>query len=109
MSRRLVLLLVVVASLAVTGAGVFVQEQSGSRPVAADSNTATGLDAPRAHKGDGLRLQSPLAQISRAVDAYGLEGALIVAQDMGIEIEGGVRVIVKATPGRASDVVDGAA
>ncbi len=109
MSRRLVLLLVVVASLAVTGAGVFVQERSGSRPVAADSNTATALDAPRAHKGDGLRLQSPLAQISRAVDAYGLEGASIVAQDMGIEIEGGVRVIVKAAPGRASEVVQSAA
>ena len=112
--NRILLLSLIIGILGAASVAIF-RDGDGSQDAGAAerqqavSNEGTDVGFTLLHKGGERKLQSPLAQISRALDAFGPEGADIVARDMGIAIEGGVRVIVKATPGEHSSLLQDAA
>ena len=112
--NRILVLSLIIGILGAASVAIF-RDGEGSLDVGAAerqeavSNEGTDVGFTLLHKGGERKLQSPLAQISGALGAYGPEGADIVAQNLGIAIEGGVRVVVKATPGEHSSLLQDAA
>ena len=101
-----VLLLAVIAFAGATliDGGTTSRDAQADEPPSLVSLESTAIDLERSPKGGARKLQSPLAQISAAYGAFGLQGANIVADSMGISTDGGVRVIVR-TKQDASDLL----
>ena len=112
--NRILVLSLIMGILGAVSVAIF-HDRGGSQDVGAAerrqavSSEGTDIGFTLLPKGGERKLQSPLAQISRALGAFGPEGADIVAHDMGIAIEGGVRVVAKTTPGEHSSLLQDAA
>ncbi len=114
MSRIAALLLTFLVAVVAVGAAVLFTDGSASSPAVAvvrlpdEAGASTNIDVLQGHKGQARKLQSPLAQISAALDAYGPQGADTVASGMGIDIDDGVVVVVRAAPGQSSSLLENA-